>query len=203
MELCADYSKKKFCVHMAPKLDRRRIFAVLAFNKDLIGENAERRLEPCRRFSAAMVASEGRPQAADPLALEAASMVYAKPVFSSIGLSLRRETLDEIVPMADPEYYEDPAAYIARRFYSKNMTSAAHGSHHLKDSYGTADQFTEQDGILNRLLIENEAVSVLPRCPRAFHAGFVGYNRKHEKSNGEWLHCVYAACCPSREVGFP
>ena len=37
--------------------------------------------------------------------------------------------------------------------------------------------------MINRLLIEHEAVSLLPRCPRAFHAGFVGYNRKHEESN--------------------
>lgn len=81
MELCGDYGKKKLCVHMPPKLDQRRVFAVLAFNKDLIGDNAERRLEPCRRFSAAAMAEEGRPQASDPLALEAASMVYAKPVF--------------------------------------------------------------------------------------------------------------------------
>ena len=28
--------------------------------------------------------------------------------------------------------------------------------------------------VINRLIIEQERVSLLPRCPRAFHAGFVG-----------------------------
>eukprot|EP01046_Picozoa_sp_COSAG06_P078526 COSAG06_NODE_26120_length_621_cov_0.749042_1_plen_81_part_00 len=31
--------------------------------------------------------------------------------------------------------------------------------------------FCLQDGLINRLLIEQEGVSLLPRCPRAFHAG--------------------------------
>lgn len=48
------------------------------------------------------------------------------------------------------------------------------GSHHLAHTYGSPRQWTEQDGVINRLLIEQEGVSLLPRCPRAFHAGFVG-----------------------------
>lgn len=59
-----------------------------------------------------------------------------KSVVSGLfGLSLVSyvQTLDEIVPMASPEYYEDPVAFITKRFYSNNLTSAAHGSHHLRD----------------------------------------------------------------------
>lgn len=183
------------------------MFAVLAFNKDLLGEHAEAKLGPCRRVVANKLAAGDRPPASDPEGLEAISMVYARPVFASIGLSVGREALDLIVSMAQPvrrghyfyrhsiffsssvssrgitmnlmpfawqAYYEDPEGFIARRFYAGNISSALVGSHHLAHTYGTPQQWTEQDGVINRLLIEQEAVSLVPRCPRAFHAGFVG-----------------------------
>lgn len=182
VSLCSRY-KAEFCVKTTETLDRHRVFAVLAFNKDLIGETAEAKLEPCRRFVANRLAAGKRPPASDPEGLAAVSMLYARPVFASIGLSVGREALDLIVSLAQPEYYENPEGFIAKRFYGGNMSSTMVGSHDLVHTYGTPRQWTEQDGVINRLMIEHEAVSLLPRCPRAFHAGFVGYNRKHETSN--------------------
>ena len=89
--LCAPY-KKEFCVHTTATLERRRVFDVLAFNKDLIGGNADRNLEPCRRYSAAMVAAGGRPPPLDERGLEAASMLYARPAFASIGVAKNENT---------------------------------------------------------------------------------------------------------------
>lgn len=45
----AKYSKGNHCVQTSQTLDRRKLFAVLAFNKDLLGPEAKRRLEPCNR----------------------------------------------------------------------------------------------------------------------------------------------------------
>lgn len=101
VSLCAAY-KSEFCVKTTETLDRHRVFAVLAFNKDLIGETAEAKLEPCRRFAASRLAAGNRPAASDPVGLDAVSMIYARPVFASIGLSVGLEALDLIVSMAQP-----------------------------------------------------------------------------------------------------
>lgn len=78
------------------------MFAVLAFNKDLIGENTETKLEPCRRFTANRLAAKDQLPPSDSEGMNAVSMVYARPVFASIGLSVSREALDLIVSMAQP-----------------------------------------------------------------------------------------------------
>lgn len=101
VSLCAAY-KSEFCVKTTETLDRHRVFAVLAFNKDLIGDTAEAKLEPCRRFAASRLAAGNRPAASDPVGLDAVSMIYARPVFTSIGLSVGLEALDLIVSMAQP-----------------------------------------------------------------------------------------------------
>ena len=67
-------------------------------------------------------------------------------------------------------YYEDPPAFFAEKFGPEmEKKFAPHGA------------FIEQDGLIQRLLIDSELLMLVPRCPRAFHAGFVGYNRQSVK----------------------
>ena len=173
--LCGDYPKGPVCVNTTSTLDRRRVLAVIAFNRDLIGPAAPKRLQPCRRYAASLSEAGGRPAAADPAGETAAAMVYAKPVYSSIGLSVGMDGLDKLVELAQPGYYEDPRGFIRKRFGGEDS--------YITRVYGGPEQWFEQDGLINRLMIEQGMVSILPRCPRAFHAGFVGYNRKHTATN--------------------
>lgn len=101
VSLCAAY-KSEFCVKTTETLDRHRVFAVLAFNKDLVGGDAEAKLGPCRRFAVSRLAAGNQPAASDPEGLDAVSMIYARPVFASIGLSVGLEALDLIVSIAQP-----------------------------------------------------------------------------------------------------
>ena len=43
-------------------------------------------------------------------------MVYAKPVYASIGLSIGRAALEAIGELATPEYFGDPVGFIAERW---------------------------------------------------------------------------------------
>jgi hypothetical protein len=42
----------------------------------------------------------------------------------------------------------------------------------------------EQDGLFNRIRERQSGVTVYPERPRAFHAGFYGYNRTGRKLSG-------------------
>lgn len=172
--LCAQYLQTA-CVQGTTILDRRKIFAVLAFNQEITGVQANPLLEPCFRFSDSTKTRAPSPQAGD---AELAKMVYAKPIYASIGLSIRRDTLDAIVELARPEFYENPALFLEKRFHSTGS------QFNMSAIYGASNLYTEQDGLITRLLLERGGLVVLPRCPRAFHAGFIGYNRLDNSSNG-------------------
>jgi hypothetical protein len=198
VSLCANY-RQRVCVNTTRVLDRRRIFVVLGFNKEITGDGADALLEPCRRFSDTLTSNTSA--SAQDAAL--ASMVYAKPVYASIGLSIGLAALNAIVQFATPAYYEDPISFIRNRFYhavdnsseptsirDNNWTIANIGQHlgagHKVDIgalYGAPNTHTEQDGLINRLIIELGALAIMPRCPRAFHGGFIGYNRESGASN--------------------
>lgn len=147
-------------------LNRNIIFAVMGVNKDLSGqgdvpaENIESTLGAC--------GSATEPE----LSAELGSWVYAKPVFGSLGLSIGRQTLDQVAALAQPAYYADPAKFISERFGGPDGANVKYGP-----------GFIEQDALINRLLIETNKLVVMPRCPRAFHAGFVGYNRDENHGN--------------------
>ena len=150
--LCAPY-KKEFCVHTTATLERRRVFAVLAFNKDLIGGNADRNLEPCRRYSAAMVAAGGRPPPLDERGLEAASMLYARPAFASIGVAKNENTPS----VACPDYSLSRACLGKSSF---NLSRACLGKSSLKKPNGVVC-----------------AVPTLPACRTICGAGGSGFDR--------------------------
>jgi hypothetical protein len=167
---CQGYQGGDHWVNSTSTLDKRTIFAVMGVNKDLSGqgdvdkESIDSTLRTCEDYM-----SDSRSTAAT----LASAMVYAKPVYGSLGLSMGRETLEKVAELAQARYYENPDEFIASRFGGVGGPN---------EKYGQG--FPEQDSMINRLLIELNQLVVMPRCPRAFHAGFVGYNREHSEDNG-------------------
>lgn len=90
--------------------------------------------------------------------------VYYHSTFQSLGISWKLDRLREVVKHARPEYYRSMNSYIR----SLNPTS----------EYGM--MWTEQDGLINRLVEMSDTKCMYPYIGRAYHAGFVGYNRPGE-----------------------
>lgn len=93
--------------------------------------------------------------------------------YASIGVCWKREKLAFVIEHAKPEYYSDLPGYIAQRFPNNRFS----------------DCFTEQDGIIMRILDEIKGKIVWPYTPRAYHIGFSGYNRPRGK------HLTYNELC--------
>lgn len=97
--------------------------------------------------------------------------------YCSLGVSMRREVIHEhIAPHANPMYYRDCVRYCR---------------YHFPDS-SLADSQSEQDGLIRRIQHESGLPTAYPHVPRAFHAGFYGYNRPNNKSKptGQFHHKV-------------
>jgi hypothetical protein len=95
-------------------------------------------------------------------------MVVLRHHYTSVATSFDTGSLDAIARHATKRYYEDPSEYIAKEWGTDEGSLPAG----FKPT-----QFTEQDGLLNRDTQVNGWWTLSPRCPRAFHAGFTGYNR--------------------------
>ena len=96
------------------------------------------------------------------------SMVVLRHHYTSVATSFDTSSLDVIARHATKRYYEAPSEYIAKEWGTEEGSLPAG----FKPT-----QFTEQDGLLNRDTQVNGWWTLSPRCPRAFHAGFTGYNR--------------------------
>jgi hypothetical protein len=94
--------------------------------------------------------------------------VYRFDKFQSLGLSWRPENLRHVTAHAKTEYYSNMRRYLTRTF--------------PKSAYG--DMWSEQDGLINRVMERGQFTAAYPSVPRAYHAGFVGYNRKGESLTG-------------------
>ena len=81
--------------------------------------------------------------------------------YASIGVCWRRERLAPVVEHARDEYYKDLSGYLAQHFPNNRFQ----------------DCFTEQDGLIMRILGVQHGNICWPYNPRAFHIGFNGYNR--------------------------
>ncbi len=81
--------------------------------------------------------------------------------YASIGVGFRRERLVAVVEHANAEYYRDMQGYIGRAFPD-----------------GRADQYTEQDGVIERIISRGTLQTVWPAdWPRCSHIGWYGYHR--------------------------
>jgi hypothetical protein len=97
-----------------------------------------------------------------------ANKVYYFDSFQSLGLSWKPDKLEFVVEHATPVYYRNVNWYIRTKFPNSK--------------YGT--QWSEQDGVINRVLEKQTDKMLYPYVPRAYHAGFVGYNRKGQPLSG-------------------
>lgn len=81
--------------------------------------------------------------------------------FASIGCCWRRTRLASVVEHAKKEYYENLEAYIMKHFHDNRFFTC----------------FTEQDGLIMRVLGATNGIVAWPYIPRCYHIGFAGYNR--------------------------
>lgn len=88
-------------------------------------------------------------------------VAYLHPSYQSLGVSMRRGIADRITTHDGPGYYADMVGY-CRRMFPGTIIPAGHA---------------EQDGLINRIREAVNGRTVYAARPRAFHAGFHGYNR--------------------------
>lgn len=86
---------------------------------------------------------------------------YLHPSYQSLGVSLRADVAEKITPHDTPLYYGNMVGYCAKVF-TGSIIPPGHA---------------EQDGLINRIREAGCGRTVYTTRPRAFHAGFHGYNR--------------------------
>lgn len=87
--------------------------------------------------------------------------------YCSLGVCMRKEIIQEhIVPHMSTMYFRDMIRYCLA---------------HFPDSPLEMSQ-SEQDGLIRRIQMTTGLPTAYPHVPRAFHAGFYGYNRPNNKS---------------------
>lgn len=93
---------------------------------------------------------------------------YRHGSYQSLGVSFRPETGEQIIQHENSRYYGDMVGY-CRRVFPGSVIPPGHA---------------EQDGLINRIRERRGGVTVYAAQPRAFHAGFYGYNRTGTKLSG-------------------
>lgn len=91
------------------------------------------------------------------------TQVYESSEYQSLGVSFLRGSLQHIRDKKIASwYYRDP-----RRYCMQNFPNSRFG-----------DQCTEQDGLIDRIIEADGLHGIYPIVPRAYHAGYYGYNRQ-------------------------
>ncbi|MHA2642824.1 MAG: hypothetical protein V2G41_09275 [bacterium JZ-2024 1] len=81
--------------------------------------------------------------------------------YSALGVCFPSSSISWISPHVREEYFSAMADYVVRKFPNSRFSST----------------WSEQDGLIRRIIEANNLVVVWPAVPRAFHAGYYGYNR--------------------------
>lgn len=87
--------------------------------------------------------------------------VYLQGCYQSIGVSFTPDKLAHVVEHAVTSFFINPLPYLRKHFPHSSL----------------GDSYREQDGLIYRVIEAGECVSAFPCVPRAYHAGFSGYNR--------------------------
>lgn len=95
------------------------------------------------------------------LASDAERIVYRSSAYQSLGVSFKAHRLGQIADHATRKYYADMIGYCARE-----LPDAALPLNHA-----------EQSQLIHRVVRKTGGWGLFPVKPRAFHAGFIGYNR--------------------------
>lgn len=98
------------------------------------------------------------------LGSDAPSMLYRNSHYQSLGVSMQARRVGSFVQHATREYYEDMIGYCSKHLADDQLPAWA----------------AEQDGVIHRVVRKVGSYGLFPAVPRAFHAGFVGYNRGGE-----------------------
>lgn len=88
--------------------------------------------------------------------------------FGSYGVCWRREKIGLFVEHARNEYYTNMDNYVRQHLSGTPLE----------------DAFTEQDGLIERVMWKTNGVTAWPYTPRAYHMGFYGYHRAGQRPNG-------------------
>jgi hypothetical protein len=96
------------------------------------------------------------------------SRIYLDRRYQSLGVSFRVGSLPRIIAHDRQDYYRDPSAYCVRTWPASRL----------------GNTFWEQDGLIDRIMEHERLVGIYAFVPRAFHAGFVGYNRRGRSFGG-------------------
>lgn len=89
--------------------------------------------------------------------------ISKKPDYQALGSCFKSGVLREYIqPHFMKEYFKDPVGYCTRVF---------------PDSF-IGKFYVEQDGLIRRIIERCKKPIAFPHYPRAYHAGFYGYNRK-------------------------
>ena len=94
-----------------------------------------------------------------------ADVIYYHDSFQSLGISWKPHQLEKVVKHAVPAFYDAPLLYMYTEFRSK-------------------DFHTEQDCLISCVLKQENIKCIYPYVPRAYHSGFLGYNRPGVKLKG-------------------
>jgi hypothetical protein len=82
--------------------------------------------------------------------------------YCSWGVCMNRRVIQEsIAPHVNVSYFRKPKRYLRRHFPASEVSLA----------------FIEQDGLIRRIQEKSQKPLAYPCAPRAYHAGFYGYNR--------------------------
>lgn len=100
---------------------------------------------------------------------DAGSYFTSKKDYASVGVCWRREHLKEIVDHATPEYYANMGGYLDSRFPQDIFSGWFH----------------EQDGLVMRVMHEQNAFVAWSFVPRCFHMGGYGYHRFGKRPDGQ------------------
>lgn len=134
--------------HAADPAEWKLIHSVMAHSLDTTG--SPMLLEDCRAALAA-----GHDLSQPPTV---ANVLYSMNHFASLAISIDWRNLSLITMHTTPSYYTDLSGYIAENFpHAKRKPNMA----------------PEQDGLIDREYKDKGLRAVWPRCPRAFHAGFI------------------------------
>ena len=92
----------------------------------------------------------------------------SRDTYQGWGVCWRANKLLPVLDHAKPEYYADMTGYLARRFPDSVF----------------GNSFTEQDGMIERVLRETHGITAWPYVPRAFQAGAWGLHSWTRPLNG-------------------
>jgi hypothetical protein len=113
---------------------------------------------------------EARTDVTDPAAYFTTARDYA-----SIGVCWKRENLEPVITHACNAYYENTEAYVRKAFPGNRFEA----------------DFSEQDGLIMRVMWDQRGFTTWCYVPRAYHLGWFGYHRPNGKRpNGFWQQKV-------------